>query len=96
MTMPAGAMPFLRLRPAVLPPLPRTLFTGPAFRWALCEELGGPEDREWALLTTLAHAEGTRLPAGPVWRAVASALSQEPVSGADLRWIMDTAGAHVV
>ncbi|MFR9789777.1 caspase family protein [Streptomyces sp. MB22_4] len=69
---------------------------GPAFRWALHEQLQAREVRGRALLTALAHAEGSGLPAGDIWRATASAFTGDEVTGQDIRWILDSASAHIV
>ncbi|WP_327317086.1 ATP-binding protein [Streptomyces sp. NBC_01235] len=69
---------------------------GPAFRWALHEQLQAGEAQGRALLTALAHAEGSGLPAGDVWRATASAFTGDEVTGQDIRWILDSASAHIV
>jgi hypothetical protein len=69
---------------------------GPAFRWALHEQLKGREVRGRALLTALAHAEGTGLPAGDVWRATAAAFTGDEVTSQDIRWILESASAHIV
>ncbi|MFJ4895188.1 caspase family protein [Streptomyces sp. NPDC088788] len=69
---------------------------GPAFRWALHEQLQGREARGRTLLTALAHAEGSGLPAGDVWRAIAGALTGDEVTSHDIRWILESASAHIV
>ncbi|MFJ8863842.1 caspase family protein [Streptomyces sp. NPDC102451] len=69
---------------------------GPAFRWALHEQLRDREDRGRALLTALAHAEGSGLPAGDIWRATAAALTGDDVTGEDICWILESASAHIV
>ncbi|MEV4436278.1 caspase family protein [Streptomyces sp. NPDC049555] len=68
---------------------------GPAFRWVLHEQLRTRADRGLALLTALAHAEGTGLP-GEMWRAAASTFTTDPVTGQDIRWILESAGAHII
>ncbi|MEX0172615.1 caspase family protein [Streptomyces sp. LMG1-1-1.1] len=67
-----------------------------AFFWALAETTGGDNERARALLLPLALAEGSGLPAGSVWPAVAGALSDTPVTADDVRWILEVADAHVV
>ncbi|MEV5815842.1 caspase family protein [Streptomyces mutabilis] len=69
---------------------------GPAFRWALHEQLQGREARGRALLTALAYAEGAGLPAGEVWRATAAALTGDEVTSQDIRWILQSASSHIV
>ncbi|MFD0423796.1 caspase family protein [Streptomyces parvus] len=69
---------------------------GRAFRWALHEQLGEKEGRGRSLLTALALAEGPGLPAGPVWCAIASELTGDEVTTADIRWILGAAGDHIV
>ncbi|MGW0559115.1 caspase family protein [Streptomyces sp. NPDC003016] len=69
---------------------------GPVFRWALHEQLGEREQRGRALLGALALAEGPGLPAGAVWRAMASALTGDDVSADDIGWILGAANAHLV
>ncbi|MFF7722910.1 caspase family protein [Streptomyces luteogriseus] len=69
---------------------------GPAFRWALHEQLHSREARGRALLTALAYAEGAGLPAGEVWRATAAAFTGDEVTSQDIRWILGSASAHIV
>lgn len=80
--------------PALITDSPRPV--GPAFRWALREQLEDQELRGRALLTALALAEGTGLPAGDVWAAMASVLTGDPVGPRDLGWILRAGGSHVV
>ena len=69
---------------------------GPAFRWALAEQLGTDEWRARQLLTPLAFAEGAGLPWGEVWPAVASSISGRRVDTADIEWLLVASGSHVV
>lgn len=69
---------------------------GPAFRWALAEQLGDAERRARDLLTPLAFAEGAGLPWGTVWPAVAAAIITRPVDASDIDWLLATSGLHVV
>ncbi len=69
---------------------------GPAFRWALHEQLRVREARGRALLTALAHAEGSGLPAGDIWRATAAPFTGDEVTSQDIRWILESASAHIV
>ncbi|MFJ8084272.1 caspase family protein [Streptomyces sp. NPDC096205] len=48
------------------------------------------------LLTPLAYAQGAGLPWSTVWSAVAEALSGEPCSEEELRWLHEHAGSYVV
>lgn len=70
--------------------------TGPAFRWALRQQFEEQELRGRRLLTALALAEGTGLPAGDVWCAIASVLTRDPVGPRDLDWILRSGGSHIV
>lgn len=70
--------------------------TGPAFRWALRQQFEEQELRGRRLLTALALAEGTGLPAGDAWCAIASALTGDPVGPRDLDWILRSGGSHIV
>src|SRR5262249_39910849 len=69
---------------------------GPAFRWALAEQLGTEEARARELLTPLAFAEGIGLPWGPLWPAVAASITGRAVGSADIDWLLSTSGVHVV
>ncbi|SDN89308.1 Caspase domain-containing protein [Streptomyces sp. cf386] len=69
---------------------------GPAFRWALRQQFEDQELRGRRLLTALALAEGTGLPAGAAWCAIATALTGDPVGPRDLDWILRMGGSHIV
>jgi hypothetical protein len=73
-----------------------SLTAGPAFRWALRDQLHEHADRARSLLLPLALAEGAGLPSATVWPAVASELTGVPVTADDIRWVMRVAGAHIV
>lgn len=80
--------------PALITESPRP--AGPAFRWALRQQFEDQELRGRALLTALALAEGTGLPAGDVWAAIAAVLTGDPVGPRDLGWILRAGGSHIV
>ncbi|MFJ6183182.1 caspase family protein [Streptomyces sp. NPDC092295] len=73
-----------------------SLTAGPAFRWALRDQLHEDADRARSLLLPLALAQGAGLPSATVWPAVASELTGVPVTADDIRWVMRAAGAHIV
>ncbi|MFJ7773432.1 caspase family protein [Streptomyces sp. NPDC097107] len=70
--------------------------TGPAFEWALSDQLGADTERGRSLLRPLALAEGSGLPAAVLWPAIASALTGTRVTADDIRWVMRTAAAYIV
>jgi hypothetical protein len=67
-----------------------------AFRWALGLRLGAREPHGRALLAALAFAEGAGLAAGPVWLAIAGALTDEPLTEDDLRWILREGAPYIL
>lgn len=69
---------------------------GPAFRWALAEQLGAEEQRARELLIPLAFAEGAGLPWGIVWPAVASSIAGRPIDSSDIEWLLTASSSHVV
>ncbi|WP_228034271.1 AAA family ATPase [Streptomyces spongiae] len=73
-----------------------SLLAGPAFRWALGDQLREDTERGRSLLLPLALAEGSGLPGAAVWPAVASALTGRQVTADDIRWVMRSAGTHIV
>ncbi|WP_435229842.1 AAA family ATPase [Streptomyces sp. Tue6028] len=66
------------------------------FRWALRERMGEREKLGSGVLAALAHAEGGGLPSNEIWRTIASASLGTEVTADDLRWVLGTAGEHVV
>lgn len=70
--------------------------TGPAFQWALSDQLGVDAERGRSLLLPLALAEGSGLPGAILWPALASELAGRGVTADDIRWVMRTAGAYMV
>ena len=81
-----------------IPRLPGTAprLTGPAFQWALSDQLGADTERGRSLLLPLALAEGSGLPGAVLWPALASELTGTRVTADDIRWVMRTAGAYIV
>ncbi len=79
-------------RPAAKSPRP----AGPAFRWALDQQLGAESERAGRLLLPLALSEGVGLPSTGLWPAIASEVSAAPVTADDIRWLLDNAGSHIV
>ncbi|MFD8724426.1 caspase family protein [Streptomyces sp. NPDC059629] len=79
-------------RPAAKSPRP----AGPAFRWALDQQLGDESERAGRLLLPLALSEGAGLPSTGLWPAIASEVSAGPVTTDDIRWLLDHAGSHIV
>ncbi len=104
----AGVFLFARLLAGLFAGAPRVLdLTGPEAAALLTGGLGrafaadlrrfgADEARVRALLAPLAWAQGLGLPGREVWRTVAGALTDTIVTDADLAWVIDRAGAHVM
>ncbi len=69
---------------------------GAAIERELRTRLGPDTQRALDMLTPLAYAFGSGLPAAEIWPALASRLSSRTYDDADIAWLRENAGSYVV